>query len=243
MRLYGKRSIRERILSNPSSVKKLYVQEGLGKNDIIGLAKRHNIAIETLSLNRFQQLAKGIQAQGLIAEADKFQYQDFDELISREDKLKPTLIFLDRINDPHNLGSILRSCACFGGFAVVLPRHESVEVTDAVLKVACGAENHVPVSLVVNLATAIDKAKRAGYWIGATVVEEGENPRQMNLNFPLGLIFGSEGEGIRPGLTKHIDYKLTLPMQGAELSFNVAMSVSIFCYEVINQNPNYAKKN
>jgi 23S rRNA (guanosine2251-2'-O)-methyltransferase len=237
MYLYGKRSIRERILVNPSSVQKLYVQEGIAKTDLVGLAKRNNIIVETLSLNRFQQLAKGAQAQGLIAETDKFRYQDFDELISPDDKLKPTLIFLDRINDPHNLGSILRSCACFGGFAVVLPRHESVEVTDAVLKVACGAENHIPVSLVVNLATAIDKAKRAGYWIGAAVVDEGENPRNISLNFPLGIIFGSEGEGIRPGLIKYIDYKLSLPMQGAKLSFNVAMAVSIFCYEVTNQNP------
>jgi 23S rRNA (guanosine2251-2'-O)-methyltransferase len=91
------------------------------------------------------------------------------------------------------------------------------------------------VCLVTNLSTAIQKAKKTGYWVAAAVVAGGENPRQANLNFPLAILFGSEGEGIRPGLIKHADYKLTLPMQGAGLSFNVAMAVAIFCYEVSSQ--------
>ncbi|MDD5731248.1 MAG: TrmH family RNA methyltransferase, partial [Candidatus Omnitrophica bacterium] len=94
---------------------------------------------------------------------------------------------------------------------------------------------YVPVCLVTNVSLAVQKAKEAGYWIGATVVEGGEYPRNVSLNFPLCLLFGSEGEGIRPGLVKHTDYKLTLPMQGAGLSFNVAMAVGIFCYEIACQ--------
>ena len=233
MRLFGKRSVIERIKTNPKSIEKIYLQEGLARADIIELAKSENIRLENLPAGRFFQLAQGVQTQGVMAEVDKFFYRDFDELISQEDK--PTLICLDRITDPQNLGVILRNSACLGGFSIILPKHESVEVNETVLKVACGAENYVPVCLVTNLSTAIQKAKKTGYWVAAAVVAGGENPRQANLNFPLAILFGSEGEGIRPGLIKHVDYKLTLPMQGAGLSFNVAMAVAIFCYEVSSQ--------
>lgn len=242
MRLYGKRSIIERIQANPKSVKVIYIQDGIHRPEVFSLARKKGIRVESLPRNKFMNLAHKIQTQGVIADVDKFYYRDFEEIISGDDNQKPILIFLDRINDPQNLGVILRSCACFGGFAIVLPKFESVDVTDAVLKVACGAENYIPVTQVVNLSLAIQKAKEAGYWIGATVVKEGENPRNINLNFPLGLVFGSEGEGVRPGLMKHIDYKLTLPMEGIGLSFNVAMAVTVFCYEAYNQRQNHGKQ-
>jgi len=232
MRLYGKRSITERLKSNPRSIKKVYIQEHLSRPDIAQLARQHHVPVENLSEKRFHQLAQGAHHQGVMAETDKFPYTDLDEILSSDNK--PVLLFLDRINDPQNLGSIIRTSACFGGFCVVIPIRESVEVTEAVLKVACGGENFTPICQVTNLAVAVQKAKEEGYWIGATVVEEGESPRNISLNFPLGLIFGSEGGGIRPGLIKHIDYKLTLPMT-ANLSFNVAMAVSVFCYETVCQ--------
>ncbi len=241
MRLYGKRSIIERILANHKSVKTIYILDGVHRPEVFSLARKKGIRVESVPRNKFLNLAQDMQTQGVVADVDKFYYRDFDELIAQEDNKKPILIFLDRINDPQNLGVILRSCACFGGFAVVLPKFESVEVTDAVLKVACGAENYIPVAQVTNLSLAIQKAKNSGYWIGATVVKEGENPRKSKLNFPLGLVFGSEGEGVRPGLMKHIDYKLTLPMVGAGLSFNVAMAATIFCYEAYNQKQIHGK--
>ncbi len=232
MRLYGRRSIIERIKSNPKSVRKVYLQEGLDRRDITNFAHKNNIFTEIIGINKFNQLAQKNQAQGVIADVEGFEYSDFEDIINREDTDKPTLIFLDRINDPQNLGVILRNCACLGGFCIVFPRHESVEVTEAVIKVACGAENYVPVCMVTNLSIAIQKARQLGYWLGATVVEDGMHPRLVNFNFPLCVIFGSEGKGIRPGLLKDIDYKLTLPMQGARLSFNVAMAVGMLCYEI-----------
>jgi len=233
MFLYGQRSVIERLRNNPQSVRKVYLLEDIKHPEIADIARRRHIALEKLTLHKFSQTTRNVHAQGVMAEVDAFKYQDFDELIGDENK--PTLVLLDRVTDPQNLGSIMRICACSGGFAVVLPKYESVEVSDTVLKVSCGAENHVPVSIVVNLSNAVQKAKDAGYWIGAAVVEGGENPRKVVFNFPLGLIFGSEGEGVRQGLLKHADYRLTLPMSGAQLSFNVATAVSIFCYEVLNQ--------
>ena len=207
--------------------------EDVRRPDIVKLARSKNIAVEFISKGKLLYLARDVHAQGVIAEVSDFVYQDFDEVLGREHKR--VLIFLDRVTDPVNLGAILRVCACFGGCAVVLPKFESVEVNDTVVKVSCGAENHVPVSIVTNLSTAVEHTKDLGYWIGATVVEDGENPRKVKFNFPVGFIFGSEGEGIRPGLLKHADYRLTLPMKGAQLSFNVATSVGIVCYEAFNQ--------
>lgn len=235
MKLYGKRSVIERIKSNPKSIEVIYLQEGLSRPEIVALAHKHHLKIETLSERRFFQLAPKVQTQGIMAEIDSVRYADFEDIIRLDDKNKLTLICLDRINDPQNLGVILRNCACLGGFCIVLSTHETVEVTEAVLKVACGAENYIRVCKVQNLYIAVQKAKEQGYWIGATVVKGGEHPRNVKFNFPLCLIFGSEGEGIRQGLTKHIDYKLTLPMQGIPLSFNVAMAVGMFCYEVTCQ--------
>ncbi len=240
MRLYGKRSIGERLKADPKSIKRLYLEEGVSRPEILSLGRKAAVPVEYLRPQRFAQLAQGNQTQGIIAEVSKFVYRDFDELISRDPKT--VLIFLDRVNDPHNLGVILRSCACFGNFSVVLPGYESAQVNETVLKVACGAENYVPVSLITNLSVAIQKAQKQGYWIAATVVEGGDNPRHAGLNFPLGLVFGSEGEGVRPGLLKHVDYRLTLPMSGAGLSFNVAIAASIFCYEISGQMQAHEKK-
>ncbi len=230
IRLYGKRSITERLKAAPASITRIYIEEGAVRPDIVTLARKHRIPVENLRHPRFRQLAQGNTTQGLIAETGDFKYAVLEDILGAESK--PTLLFLDRVNDPHNLGVILRSAACFGGFAVVLPGYESVEVNETVIKVACGAENYVPVAKIPNLSVAVQKAAAAGYWIGACVVEGGSSPREVALNFPLGLILGSEGEGVRPGLLKHIDYKLTLPMRGQGLSFNVAIAVSIFCYEI-----------
>jgi 23S rRNA (guanosine2251-2'-O)-methyltransferase len=235
MLLYGKRSVRERIEVNPKSIKKIYLQKEIFQPEIVSLARRNNIHFEIIESRRFFKLARRVQAQGIIAEVDQFQYHNFETLINQNDKNKPTLIFLDRVTDPQNLGAILRACACLGDYGIVLPRNESAQVNETVLKVACGAENYIPVCCVTNLAKAIQAAKEQGYSIGATIVEGGENPHQIKFNFPLGLLFGSEEKGIRPGLIKYVDYKLTLPMPGGQLSFNVAMAVAIFCYEVTSQ--------
>ncbi|MFA5320394.1 MAG: 23S rRNA (guanosine(2251)-2'-O)-methyltransferase RlmB [Candidatus Omnitrophota bacterium] len=244
MYLYGKRSINERLLVNPRSVKQVILEHGGGRvPEVAALARSKRIPVELIHTTRFKSITRGIHSQGIIAEVEDFAYADLDEIIGVENTKKPTLILLDRINDPQNLGAILRTCACMGGFCVVLPKHECVDVTETVLKVACGAENYVPVCLLSTLAVAVDKAKEEGYWIAATVVEGGDNPRGTAINFPLALVFGSEGEGVRAGLLKELDYRFTLPMQGAELSLNVANAVSIFCYEITCQrNLNENKK-
>jgi 23S rRNA (guanosine2251-2'-O)-methyltransferase len=173
--------------------------------------------------------------QGIVAEVDRFTYTNFDELLSRPKDENLSFICLDKINDPHNLGSIIRIAAVLGGFTVVIPSHSSCEVNDTVMHVASGGENFVPVSMVNNLSTALIKAKKAGYWIVGTVVEGGQDISNTSLPFPICIVMGSEGKGIRHGIKKQLEVKVSLPMKGAKLSLNVAMASAIFCHEIAKQ--------
>lgn len=234
MFLYGKNSVLERLKANPESIRKIFLQENFNAPHIMKIIKSAKIPFKSVAEKELLRIKCADRLQGIVAEADKFKYTPFEELLHRsEDKL--SVIFLDSINDPHNLGSIIRIVACFGGFAVVIPRHGACEVNETVLHVASGGENFVPVSLVTNLATALREAKEAGYWAVGTVVEDGENINKAALPFPLCLVMGSEGKGIRHGVQKQLDLKVSLPMKGAQLSFNVAMACAIFAHEIAKQ--------
>jgi len=235
MRLFGKRPVNERLKANPQTIRKIFIERGFSDEEILKLARKRKIFVEKVDDRRFYKLTRGLNTQGIVAEAEDFFYDDFDELISLDDPKKPVLVFLDEVTDPQNLGSIMRTLSCLGGFCIILPKRDSVGVNETVLRVASGAENYIPVCQVSNLSNAIQKAKKAGYWIAATVVEKGQNPRSAGLRFPLGIIFGSEGEGIRLILERQADYRLTLPMKGAGLSFNVAIAAAVFCYEIASQ--------
>jgi 23S rRNA (guanosine2251-2'-O)-methyltransferase len=236
--LYGRNSVLERLKANPGSIKRIFLAQEARLPDILALARSKRIPVSRVSEKRLYRIKRAERIQGVVAEADSFSYTPLDELIDE----KLTIVFLDRINDPHNLGSILRILACFGEFAVVIPQHSSCRVNDTVIHVASGGENFVPVASVANVAGAIVKAKKAGYWIAGTAVEGGKDINNVSLPFPLGLVLGSEGRGIRHGINKHLDLCISLPMKGAALSFNVAMACAIFCYEINRQRLSERKK-
>jgi 23S rRNA (guanosine2251-2'-O)-methyltransferase len=236
MFLYGKNSVLERLRADPQSVNKIFVDADFAQPKIDGLIHANKIPLERLSSKELAKLKPIKDLQGIVALVRKFEYASLDELLNPPKNKGLTPVFLDRISDPHNLGAIIRSLACFGGFAVVIPKFEACEVTEAVLHVACGGENYVPVAMVSNIANAVLKAKECGYWIVGALVDEGaQEINCLSLPFPLGVVFGSEGEGIRYGIQKHLDIKARIPMQGANLSFNVAMACAIFCYEISRQ--------
>ncbi|MCK4462978.1 MAG: RNA methyltransferase, partial [Candidatus Omnitrophica bacterium] len=132
--------------------------------------------------------------------------------------------------------AIIRTLACFGGFAIVIPQFNACGVTEAVLHVASGGENYISVSVVPNLSNAIMQIKKCGCWIvGAEASSDASSMDATSFPFPLGLVLGSEGEGIRYGIQKHLDLKVRIPMKGAGLSFNVGIACAIFCYEISKQ--------
>ena len=233
--LYGKNSILERLRVNPKSIKRVYLQDNFNVGSILNLITKHKIPTQKVREKELYRIKRADRLQGILAEVSKFEYTPFEELISEGKNSTTSIIFLDDINDPHNLGSLLRITACFGDFALVIPRHSSCEVTDSVMHVASGGENYTPIAQVSNTVNAIIKAKDAGFWIAGTVVEGGENINTKSLLFPIGLVLGSEGRGIKPAIIKHLDMKITLPMKGAQLSFNVAMAGAVFCHEIDRQ--------
>lgn len=236
MFLYGKNSVFERLKAAPGSINKIFLRDNFNEPEMMRLIQEKNITVETLASRELDNLKPGKDAQGIVANVARFEYADFNGLVEKSEEKQLSIIFLDRLFDPHNLGVIIRTAACFGGFGIVIPRHNACEVTEAVLHVASGGENYVPVSMVTNLSNAIIKAKDRGYWImGGTVSDDAQYLNDISILFPLGLVLGSEGEGIRYGVEKHIDIKAKIPMYGAGLSFNVAMASAIFCYEISRQ--------
>jgi len=233
MFLYGKNSVLERLKVNPSSIKRIFIQENFNAPDIMKAIKTANIPLKSVTEKELLRIKRADRLQGIVAEVSKFIYTPFEKLLQRPPD--NSLVFLDSINDPHNFGSIIRILACFGGFAVVIPKHSACEVNETVLHVASGGENYVPVAMVTNIPHALIDAKKAGYWVVGTVIENGEDLNKVSLPFPLCLILGSEGKGIRHGIQKQFDMKVSLPMNGAPLSFNVAMACAIFAYEIARQ--------
>ena len=237
MYLYGKNSVLERLKANPESIRKIYIQDNFNAPHIMKTIKSKKIPVTKVTEKELLGIKRADRLQGIVAESSKFQYTPFEKLLSRSKGGTLSFIFLDGLNDPHNLGSIMRISACFGGFAIVIPEHGSCEVNETVLHVASGGENFVPVSMVTNLSSSLIKAKKAGYWAVGTVVEGGEDINRVTLPFPLCLVLGTEGKGIRYGILKHLDMKVTLSMEGAQLSLNVATACAIFCHEIAKQRP------
>lgn len=236
MRLYGKNPVIERLKSNPKSILKILVQEGSSDAGYIRKkALKWGIPMAVIPRSKMIKMAQHINAQGVLADIEEFPYAVFNELLEQAYKKRTTVIFLDNLNDPQNLGAIIRSVGGLGGFALVLPTHKSVDVTPAVLRVASGADNHVPIAKVSNLNVAIKAAREAGFQIVGSVVEGGQSLFETQFSFPLGLVIGSEHKGIREVTRKHLELQVTIPMAQPRLSYNVAQATTIFCYEITRQ--------
>lgn len=233
--LYGKNSVFERLKSNSQSIKKLYLETDFNTPHIEKLIKSTNVRTERVSRKVLHKIRPAGPLQGIVAEVEKFEYADFTELLNRAGSKRLSFIFLDRVFDPQNLGAIIRTTACFGGFAIVIPKHKACEVTETVLHVAAGGENFTPVAMVSNLSNALIEAKRCGWWIVGAIVTEGQDIGRVNLPFPLGLVLGSEGRGVRYGIEKHLDVRVQIPMGGAPLSLNINCACSIFCHQIAKQ--------
>lgn len=244
MRLFGKNSIIERLRSNPTSIRKIYVQHGFkGTLFIHKKARQQGIAVLPIAQSKMMKIGRDKNTQGILADVDDIAYIPYDELLETALKKKRCPVFLDELNDPQNLGAIIRSLACLGKFSIVLPTHDSVSVTEAVLRVASGGENYIPFSKVSNLGKAIKKAKEEGFQIAGAVVDGGQCLSDVHLPYPLGLVIGSEQKGIRDVIRKHLDIELSIPMACDTLSFNAAHATTVLCYEITKQKKNYQKKN
>jgi len=226
--IYGKNSIKERLRVNPQSIVCIYLQDNFSDQEIADLIKKNHIPFEVKNEFAMRRTKRADRLQGVIAQIKPIDYLPLSDLFLT----KTNLLFLDGLNDPQNIGSIMRIAACFGNFSLVLPEKGSCDINETVLHVASGAENFVKVSQVKDLKNAILDAKARGYKIFGTSVENGKSLDEVEFAKPIGLILGSEGKGMSHELLPATDENLSIPMKGEKLSLNVAMAASIFCYQI-----------
>lgn len=244
MRLFGKNPVFERLRANPKSIKNITIQEGLPEaGAIYKKARQWGIAVYAVPRTRMQKLSAHINSQGVLMDVDDFEYTPYADVLEHALEKKITLLFLDDLNDPQNLGAIIRSVSCLGHFAIIIPTKDSVGVTEAVLRVASGGENYVTIARVGNLSNAIKEAKSQGFHMVGTVVKGGINIEECEMPYPLGLVVGSEQSGVREVIRKHLDMEITIPMHIDTMSMNVSHATTILCYEIAKQKHLYAKKN
>ncbi len=174
----------------------------------------------------------------MVAEVRDFQYLGLTELIQRSlSHEAPLLVLLDGIQDPHNLGAIIRSAHAFGAQGVVIMKDRAAGITGAAVKASAGATAHCAVARVTNLSRAIEDLTGAGFW---TVAAEPEGDRvawEANLTGPLAVIVGAEGAGVRKGVLSHADFKVRIPMDGKVASLNASVSAGVLLYEIVRQRP------
>ena len=236
MRLSGKNCVLERLRTHPQSIKRIQIQEGFpDAGYLYKKARQFGIPVVSIPKFKMEKIGRNINTQGILMDVDDFQYTPYDELLEQAYEKKGGLLFLDNLNDPQNLGAIIRTLGCLGHFSLVLPTHDSVGVTEAVLRVASGGDNYVAVAKVSNLNKAIAMAKTQGFQIAGAVVEGGQPVSDTAFSFPLGLVIGSEQKGIRDVIRKRLDQSVRIPMAAARMSLNVAQATTIFAYEIIKQ--------
>lgn len=238
MYIYGRNPIKEAYKAG-KTIDKLFVQKGEfdpALAQVHKLAKEARTVISYVGRNMLDKLAQGGNHQGVVAAVTDFEYCAAEEILElARSKNEPLLILLlDGITDPHNLGAIIRSAECFGAHGIVIPKHRSVSVNDTVIKVACGATEHILIAKVTNINDTIRMLKEQNVWVYATDFD-GKPPKSVNLNGDIAIVVGSEGDGIHR-LTKELcDDTLTIPQYGNVNSLNASVATGIVLYEAVRQ--------
>lgn len=209
---------------------------------IIKMAKDKSIVVKEVSEQKLSNMAKGASHQGVIAMGACAEYVDIEDIlaIALEKGEDPFIIICDEIEDPHNLGAIIRTAETAGAHGIIIPKRRSASLNHTVYKTSAGAASWLPVARVPNIAQAIDQLKENGVWIYGTD-GSGEDYRKTNLTGPIGLVIGSEGFGMGKLVASKCDFMLKLPMKGKITSLNASVAAGIFMYEIVRQRDSAAK--
>lgn len=238
--IFGINPVLEVLRARPDHVEKLYVADGAVNQRVAGeifsRASEARVRLEKVDRERLNRLAEGGVHQGVVAEIRDFEYVGLEELISKSKKAAhPLLVLLDGIQDPHNLGAIVRSAHAFGAQGVVVMKDRAVGVTGVAVKASAGALAHCPVARVTNLSRAIEELKEAGFWTVAADPNGDQDVWSAKLDGPLAVVVGAEGPGVRHGVLGHCDFKVRIPMTGQVASLNASVSAGVLLYEIARQ--------
>lgn len=231
MLVYGKNVAKE-ILKSDKKVEKIIIQEDFNDDSVISLIEKRKIKTETMSKRDFSRFDK-YSHQGIILYIEDFKYCELEDFINDENS---KIVMLDHLEDPHNLGAIIRTCEAAGINGIIIPKDRSVSVNSTVMKTSAGALENVKIAMVTNLNQTIKKLKDNGFWIVGTDMENSVDYREIDYSGKIVLVIGSEGFGMSESIRKSCDFIARIPMNGKINSLNASVAAGIMIYEVIRSN-------
>ncbi len=234
----GRNAVLEAFRSG-KSIDKLFVLDGCQDGpvrSIIREAKKHDTIINYVSKERLDQMSETRKHQGVIAYAAAYEYAQVEDMLKAADEKRedPFLILLDNIEDPHNLGAIIRTANLAGAHGVIIPKRRAAGLTSTVVKASAGALNYTPVAKVTNLTKTIQELKERGIWFVCADMS-GTVMYQLNLKGPIGLVIGSEGDGVSKLVRENCDFTAAIPMAGDIDSLNASVAAGVLAYEIVRQ--------
>lgn len=233
--IIGKNPVMEALRSE-RDINKILIAESSQRGQmqqLIQLAKEANVIVQFVPKKKIDQISDE-NHQGVLAYVAAYQYAEMDDLFAAAEKRNepPFFLLLDEIEDPHNLGSIMRTADAVGAHGIIIPKRRAVGLTATVAKASTGAIEHIPVVRVTNMARTIDELKERGIWIAGTDASGKQDYRQFDGTLPLGLVIGSEGKGMGRLVRDKCDFLINLPMAGKVTSLNASVAAALLMYEV-----------
>lgn len=237
-RVEGRNAVLEAFRSG-KIIDKLYVQEGNHDGPIQNIlreAKKQDCIVNFVSSQRLDEMSETKKHQGVIANTAAYEYASVEDILkkARDKGEAPFIILLDGIEDPHNLGAIIRTANQAGAHGVIIPKHRAVGLTATVARTSAGALNYTPVAKVTNIAKTMEELKKEGLWFACADMD-GEPMYKCNLTGPLGLVIGNEGSGVGDLVKKTCDFTVSIPMKGDIDSLNASVAAGVLMYEAVRQ--------
>ena len=234
----GRNSVIEAFRSG-KTIDKIFLLDGCQDGPIKTIlkeAKKSDTIIHFVPKERLEQMSKTGKHQGVIAFCAAYEYASIEDMLNlaKEKKEDPFIFLLDNIEDPHNLGAIIRTANLAGAHGVIIPKRRAVGLTAVVAKTSAGALNYTPVAKVTNLSAAIEELKKKGLWFVCADMN-GDVMYKLNLKGPIGLVIGNEGEGVSRLVKENCDFMAAIPMKGEIDSLNASVAAGILAYEIVRQ--------
>ena len=241
----GRNAVLE-LLESGKDINKIFVEKGEKHGSIhkiIAMAKERRIIIVEKEKRQMQEMAQNQNYQGVIAIVQPFEYCEIEDILEEAEKRNedPFVLILDGIEDPHNLGSIIRTAETSGVHGIIIPKRRAAAVNSTVAKTSAGAVEYMKIARVTNISDAIDKLKRAGLWICGTDINTEKYYYNQDLTGPIGIVIGNEGSGMSEKVRKNCDFLVKIPMKGKVTSLNASVSTGIVIYEALKQRLNKMK--
>ena len=228
------------LLESGKDINKIFITKGEKHgsiNKIISMAKERKVILIEKDKRQMAQMAQNENYQGVIAIVPPFEYCEIEDILDKAKEIKedPFVLILDGIEDPHNLGSIIRTAETAGVHGIIIPKRRAVAVNSTVNKVSAGAVQYMKIARVTNITDSIEKLKEKGLWICGTDINTDTYYYSQDLTGPLGIVIGNEGTGMSDRFKKSCDFLVKIPMKGKVTSLNASVSAGIIIYEAVKQ--------